>query len=127
MSLLPLTRAPADVGAIVPEDIETELKPVRDRFRSLLAERILALEALRRRAANDDDPGPALENIADIAHKISGVGATLGFRRVGELAGILDRSLSELRKKPASYVDFRSEIAQQLEALLVELEALLDR
>ncbi|MDZ4394308.1 hypothetical protein, partial [Cypionkella sp.] len=58
--------------------------------------------------------------------KIAGVGPTLGFTRTGQLASALDRSITE---NPAKFTDpeyLRRVVDPLLEALLVEMEALLD-
>ena len=127
MSRIPPLSKGSDIVNIRDEEVEAALRPVRNRFCNLLTERILVLEACRKQAAIDADPLHVLERIAGIAHKISGVGAMLGFHRAGELAGSLEQTISAMRNTTAGYSGFHSKIDSQLEALLDELELLLDR
>lgn len=108
------------------QGISATLEPARQMFRDLVIERVMAFEALRKLAAESDHPQREMAKIADIAHKISGVAATLGFFKVGELASVLDRSIPANPTKPADPGYFRRKVEPLLEALLVEMEALLD-
>ena len=110
----------------VDNDMTTVLEPARAMFRGLIVERIMAFEAYRKLVEHGEYPQDEMVKIADIAHKISGVGATLGFFRTGQLAGVLDRAITE---KPAKFDDpeyLRLVVDPMLEALLVEMESLLD-
>jgi len=102
------------------------LEPARAMFRGLIVERIMALEAYRKLVQHGESPQDELARIAGIAHKISGVAATLGFFRTGQLAATLDRAITENTEKCAEPGYFHREINPMLEALLVEMEALLD-
>jgi len=107
-------------------DMTAVLEPARAMFRGLIIERIMAFEAYRKLAQHGENPQDEMAKIADIAHKISGVGATLGFFRTGQLAGVLDRAITENRAKCADLEYFRLIVDPMLEALLVEMESLLD-
>ena len=108
------------------EGLAAALEPARIRFRALIVERILAFEAFRKLILDGDEPQRALANIAGLAHKISGVGATLGFAQAGGLAGALERCILDGRARLADPVHFGAEVEPLLEALLVAMEALLD-
>ncbi|WP_426034238.1 hypothetical protein [Cypionkella sp. TWP1-2-1b2] len=107
-------------------DMTAVLEPARAMFRGLIVERIMALEAYRKLVQHGENPQDEMAKIADIAHKISGVGATLGFFRTGQLAGVLDRAITENLSKCADLEYFRLIVDPMLEALLVEVESLLD-
>ena len=106
--------------------LEPALEPARNRFRGLILDRVLAFETHRRQAARGDDPLRALTAISDLAHKISGVGATLGFTQTGKLAGALERSIAQGRAGRSDPMRVHAEIEPLLEALLIEMEARLD-
>ena len=104
-------------------DLSSALEPARVMFRELIIERILALEAYRKLAESSECS--RLE-MAKIAHKIAGVGGTLGFAKIGALASALDSSITEHPAKFAEARYLKSVVDPLLEALLVEMEALLD-
>ncbi|WP_054008484.1 Hpt domain-containing protein [Cypionkella psychrotolerans] len=107
-------------------DMTAVLEPARAMFRGLIVERIMAFEAYRKLVQHGENPQDEMAKIADIAHKISGVGATLGFFRTGQLAGVLDRAITENLAKCADPEYFRLIVDPMLEALLIEMESLLD-
>lgn len=107
-------------------DFNAALEPARVMFRELLIERIMAFEAYRRLAEQSEYPQLEMVKIADIAHKIAGVGGTLGFVKAGALARELDRSITESPAKFAEAGYLQRVVDPLLEALLVEMEALLD-
>ena len=107
-------------------DMTAVLEPARAMFRGLIVERIMALEVYRKLVRHGKNPQIEVAKIADIAHKISGVGATLGFFRTGQLAGALDHTITENLAKCADPEYFRLIVDPMLEALLVEMESLLD-
>lgn len=102
------------------------LEPASAMFRGLIVERIMALEAYRKLVQHGENPQDQMAKIAGIAHKIAGVGATLGFFKTGQLAGALDRAITENAAKCADLEYFRLVVDPILEALLVEMESLLD-
>lgn len=95
-------------------------------FSGLILDRILAFEAFRKQAASVGNPGHDLVKIASLAHKISGVGATLGFGKAGALAADLERAILVKPARRADPAYFAATVEPLLEALLVELESLLD-
>ena len=113
-------------NSAVPNDMTAALKPARAVFLGLVIERIMAFEAFRKLVEHGENPRAEMTKIADIAHKISGVAATLGFMRTGQLAAALDRAITENPTKSADPEHFRHVVNPLLEALLVEMEALLD-
>lgn len=102
------------------------LEPARARFRGMIVQRILAFEDLRKGVEQGHDAVGALANIAGLAHKISGVGATLGFVQAGDLATALERIIIEGRSRRATPYDIWADAEPGLDALLDALEALLD-
>lgn len=66
--------------------LQDQLKVVRERFISLLDERLDELEILREQIERGQNPEEALKQIQFIVHKIGGTASTLGFPETGELA-----------------------------------------
>lgn len=123
MTALQHTGRAAGIGA---NDMTAVLEPARAMFRGLIVERIMAFEAYRKLVQHGENPQDEMAKIAEIAHKISGVGATLGFFKTGQLAGALDRAITENQAKCADPGYFQLIVDPMLEALLVEMESLLD-
>lgn len=102
------------------------LEPARARFRGLIVERVLAFEEFRRGVEREGGAANALANIAGLAHKIAGVGATLGFASVGALAAAVERCVVDGHARCAAPHDIWIGVEPRLDALLDALEALLD-
>ena len=66
--------------------LKDQLKVVRERFISLLDERLYELEMLRDKIELGQNREEALKQIQFIVHKIGGTASTLGFPETGELA-----------------------------------------
>lgn len=66
--------------------LKDQLKVVRERFISLLDERLDELEVLREHIDQGNNREEALKKIQFIVHKIGGTAGTLGFPETGELA-----------------------------------------
>ncbi|MBL4750033.1 MAG: Hpt domain-containing protein [Amylibacter sp.] len=66
--------------------LQDQLKVVRERFISLLDERLDELEVLREHIDQGKNREEALKKIQFIVHKISGTAGTLGFPETGKLA-----------------------------------------
>lgn len=111
--------------AAAADDAMTALGPARARFRGLIIPRILAFEEFRKSAGRGGETRNALENIASLAHKISGVGATLGFTSAGDCARTVERTILTGRSRRAAPQAIWSDVEPQLDALLDALEALL--
>ncbi|GLS86016.1 hypothetical protein GCM10010873_09900 [Cypionkella aquatica] len=107
-------------------DLSQALGLAQAMFVELIVERIMAFEAYRKLASLSDQPQLEMAKIADIAHKISGVGATLGFGKAGALAAELDRAISDNPARLANPDYLKQVVDPRLEALLDELESLLD-
>lgn len=108
------------------DSFDTVLEPARIRFRSLIVARVLAFEAYGKLAAGGEDSRQALTGISDLAHKISGVSATLGFATLGALAAALERTIAAGSANHDDPAHFQTIIEPRLEALLDEMESLLD-
>lgn len=107
-----------------PPAIPSALLPVRSRFLALIVPRVLEFEAFRRQINEGGEATAALAGIGALAHKISGVAATLGFHQVGQLAAQVDRRIVGGRGAPLPPV--WREVEPQLEALMDAMEALPD-
>ncbi|NUB44826.1 Hpt domain-containing protein [Fertoebacter nigrum] len=101
------------------------LEPVRRRFIETTEARILEIEALRLDVEAGRDAEAAARQIARIAHKISGVAATLGFAQVGALAAQVERLL-DAGHSGGTAKDRWARAKPQVESLLDALEAVLD-
>ena len=102
------------------------LEPARTRFCDLLFTRIIAFEEFRKSADRPAETAEALVKISDLAHKIAGVGATLGYPAVGALAGAVEQAALSGRARQADPAAVWSDVEPRLDALLDALEALLD-
>lgn len=102
------------------------LEPARARFRDLLVVRIIAFEEFRKAAQRPAEAADALMKMSDLAHKIAGVGATLGYASAGALAGAVEQTVLSGRARQADAATLWSEVEPRLDALLDTLEALLD-
>ena len=102
------------------------LEPARARFRDLIVVRIIAFEEFRKGAARPAEAAEALVKMSDLAHKIAGVGATLGYASVGTLAGAVEQTVLSGRANRAAAATIWSEVEPRLDVLLDALEALLD-
>ena len=107
-------------------DIAPALYPIRDRFRSQIVERVIALEGLRINVENGKDPHAAMADIIAIVHKISGVAATLGFLNAGHLAAHLEQHYNEGINARATFVVLWPQVEPMLIALMDELEVIAD-
>jgi HPt (histidine-containing phosphotransfer) domain-containing protein len=102
------------------------LESAREKFRMLIVDRILAFEAFQRSAGQPKELAGALTNIQNLAHKIAGVGATLGYSSAGALACSVEQIVQEGREGNLSLSVVWSNAQPRLETLLVELESILD-
>jgi len=73
--------------------LQDQLKVVRERFISLLDERLDELEILRERIERGQNREEALKQIQFIVHKIGGTAGTLGFPETGELAACAEDAI----------------------------------
>lgn len=102
------------------------LEPARIRFRDLLFTRIIAFEEFRKSADRPTETAEALVKISDLAHKIAGVGATLGYPTVGVLAGAVEQAVLSGRAGQADAAAIWFDVEPRLDTLLDALEAMLD-
>ncbi|MGV8953352.1 MAG: Hpt domain-containing protein, partial [Cypionkella sp.] len=96
------------------------------RFRGLTIERILAFEGFRQQAEHPETAQAAFLGIRDLAHKISGVAATLGFAEAGSFAQTVEQSVIQSLARKLPDAETLAQIDAPLESLLQALEALLD-
>jgi chemotaxis protein histidine kinase CheA len=102
------------------------LAPARARFRGLTIERILAFEGFRQQAEHPETAQAAFLGIRDLAHKISGVAATLGFAEAGSFAQTVEQSVIQSLARKLPDAETLAQIDAPLESLLQALETLLD-
>ena len=110
----------------LPERISPTLVGVQTRFREMIVDRILVFEAMKRAIETNHQPAQALDKIGDLAHKIAGVAATLGYPYAGQLAAGVEQAVrdGDAARKPTQ--ETWGHLQPNLEALLDELERLLD-
>jgi HPt (histidine-containing phosphotransfer) domain-containing protein len=106
-------------------EMEGHLARLREKFLASLVERVLAFEEMKRVLRSDRNSATALQTIYDLAHKISGVAATLGFADVGALSSEMEHRISGGRAKANSVDDIFCDTLPVLEDLLDEMERLL--
>lgn len=123
-----MTARPSLVGPATGEGDNDSaiLGPARDRFRTLIVARILAFEAFRKPDASGLSVRQALTGISDLAHKIAGVGATLGFAKLGADASALERAITGAQRDNAPPARTFAAIEPLLEKLLDEMEGQID-
>lgn len=104
----------------------SSLEPARARFRDLLFARIIAFEEFRKSADRPAETAEALVKMSDLAHKIAGVGATLGYSSAGALAAVVEKAVLSGRAGQVEAAAIWSDVEPRLDALLDALETLLD-
>lgn len=102
------------------------LAPARARFASVLIDRILALESYRQQAMQSENALAAIKSIAALTHKIGGVAGTLGYDRVGDYANFVEHNITAALNRKIDPRRIFEMVADSLEALLNEMEALLE-
>lgn len=110
----------------LPERISPSLVGVQARFRAMIVDRILVFEAMKNAIEVNHQPAQALGTIADLAHKIAGVAATLGYPYAGQLAAEVEQAVRDGDVAARSTHQTWNCIQPNLEALMDELESLLD-
>ncbi len=110
----------------LPELISPSLVGAQARFRAMIVDRILVFEAMKNAIEANHQPAQALGKIADLAHKISGVAATLGYPYTGQLAAEVEQAVRDGDVAARSTHQTWSCMQPNLEALMDELESLLD-
>ena len=110
----------------LPERISPSLVGVQARFRARIVDRILVFEAMKNAIEVNHQPAQALGKIADLAHKIAGVAATLGYPYAGQLAAEVEQAVRDGDAAARSSHQTWNCVQPSLEALMDELESLLD-
>lgn len=77
--------------------VHDPLAAIRHRFLDQVEDYVFDIALLRRSAENPDETAQALAGIGLIAHRVSGVAATLGFAPLGDVAARLDQQLTRGR------------------------------
>lgn len=107
----------------LPDGLPEVLKAAHQVFITLTTDRILRIEALTQAVHKGQDPGPALTEIAQIAHKIAGVAGTLGYPAIGDGARAIEQKLKTDLAAGDPLRNWDS-IAPEIETLLDALEEL---
>lgn len=108
----------------LPAGLPEVLQAAHQVFITLTTERILRIEALTQAVHKGQDAGPALTEVAQIAHKIAGVAGTLGYPEIGDSARSIEQ---KLKTDIAAGDPLRNwdRISPEIETLLDALEELL--
>ncbi|WP_372838362.1 Hpt domain-containing protein [Phaeovulum sp.] len=112
--------------SVISSQLETQLTQLRGRFLATVVERILMFEAKIRDLEADSNSAAALQEISNLAHKITGVAATFGFPKIGALAADVEHKIGEGRASGISAQESWRDTSPILEKLLDEMEAILD-
>ncbi len=119
----------AQTSGIVKLDSIIEIAPsllkIRERFCELALNRILAFESMKIAIEANCQPEVALDEIASLAHKITGVAGTLGYPFAGQLAADVELTVRRGFSNETLTHQTWASVQPILEALLVELESLL--
>lgn len=107
------------------KDISPALVGIRKRFCDMAVDRILAFESMKMAIEANRQPEHALDEIANLAHKITGVAATLGYPQAGQLAAEVEQTVRAGTSSGTSAHQTWTNVEPILEALLDELESLL--
>jgi HPt (histidine-containing phosphotransfer) domain-containing protein len=101
----------------------------RVQFMDLVFTYVQTIETAKKALVAEKNPTEAMEVIAGVAHKISGVAGTLGYIETGELASLAEqKTRAEVASgRAAAGAASWTRIEPQIEALLNSLEALLDQ
>lgn len=117
---------PERPGAAPREAVAPGLAAIQARFLELICDRVLVFETLKKGLEANRKPALALTGIAELAHKIAGVAATLGFPHAGELAADVERAVRDGAAAGMPALQTWKRVAPTLELFLDELESLLD-
>jgi len=112
--------------AVSGEPIAPWLIGIQTRFRESIFDRIMAFETLKKDVESGRSLRRALRDMAGLAHKIAGVAGTLGYPHVGHLAAEVDLCITLGLSDGSSPTDTWRRLHPALDALLDELETLLD-
>jgi HPt (histidine-containing phosphotransfer) domain-containing protein len=100
----------------------------RVQFLDRIYAHVQTIETAKKALIAEDNLSAAMDVIAGVAHKISGVAGTLGYMETGDLAALAeDKTRSEIAAGlTGSGAACWARIEPQVEAMLNSLEALLD-
>jgi chemotaxis protein histidine kinase CheA len=104
-------------------EIEISLDRIRVAFLSGLDQRIEALDELLCYLEVTDAPIPALQGIAEIAHKVSGVGKTLGFPKLGDMANSIEIMISSVLAETPRH-DTIAQIVREVDVMVDHMDGL---
>ncbi|NEY92142.1 Hpt domain-containing protein [Tabrizicola oligotrophica] len=126
MTPLRQSLVPERPGSAPREAVAPGLAAIQARFLELICDRVLVFETLKKDLEANRKPALALTRIADLAHKIAGVAATLGFPHAGELAADVERAVRDGAAAGMPALQTWERVSPTLEQFLDELESLLD-
>ncbi len=96
------------------------------RFRELLVPRILAFESLRLAIEKGSGGAAALRDVVEISHKIAGVAAPLGYPGAGDHATTIETTIQRGLAAGETVAGIWRSVSPMLEALLDDMECILD-
>jgi chemotaxis protein histidine kinase CheA len=83
-----------------PDSMQRAISDMRPRFIAALAERLITMNEARATIAAAGPLPQSLRTIQFLAHKTSGVAATLGFEAMGKLTAHVDAGVDAFLKAP---------------------------
>lgn len=83
----------ATTSTALPAGVPEMLRAAHDVFVNLTTDRIMRIETLTQAVHKGQDASAALLEIAQIAHKISGVAGTLGYPEIGDTARWIEQRI----------------------------------
>ncbi len=104
------------------QDFKDRIASIKARFTEVLDERTQEFEQLRHRIEYGQDAENALYDLRAGVHKLRGAAPTLGFARIGELAGESEDCINSLFD-PKKTSDAASQFFGNLESLLTEMRS----
>ncbi len=106
--------------------LDAALAPIRRSFLNTIIQRVLRFEAMKQNLEAGIEMTESLNAVANLAHKMAGVAATLGFGEIGTLAQDVDRTVTSGILSDKGPAATWLAVEDKLEALLDAMEAQLD-
>ncbi|OIQ73237.1 hypothetical protein GALL_451280 [mine drainage metagenome] len=108
-----------------PDNMQRTISAMRPRFIAALAERLVTIRSARAEIAESGPLQRSLLNIQSVAHKTTGVAATLGFEALGKLTARVDVGIEAFLKTPndTTLHDTLNAAMDQMIAAMMEITA----
>ncbi|TMV03814.1 Hpt domain-containing protein [Ruegeria sediminis] len=101
------------------EQLSAAVRAIQSKFLSSLDDRILTLETASKKLRNDPKNRACMDLIRGECHKLAGLSGSIGFPRIGELAGDID---AKIKHEGACW----NEVEPILATLMSTMEELLE-